>query len=57
MEALDGKVNGNAQIDALLVIWATLRNMTRWLLGHAESTLDIAASVQRYHGGMQTLLK
>jgi len=57
VEALDGKVNGNAQIDALLVIWGTLRNMTRWLLGHADATLDIAASVERYQGGMQLLLK
>jgi glutamate dehydrogenase len=32
IEALDGKVNGNTQIDALLVIWSTLRGMTRWLL-------------------------
>ena len=35
IEALDGKVDGNTQIDALLVIWATLRGMTRWLLNHA----------------------
>jgi len=57
LEALDGKVNGNAQIDAMLVIWASLRNMTRWLLSHAEATLDIAAAVDRYHAGMQTLVK
>ncbi|MEO8672579.1 MAG: NAD-glutamate dehydrogenase domain-containing protein [Tahibacter sp.] len=56
IEALDGSVNGNAQIDALLVIWASLRNMTRWLLSHNEATLAIAAAVSRYHDGMQTLL-
>jgi glutamate dehydrogenase len=57
IEALDGKVNGNAQIDALLVIWATLRGMTRWLLNHAETNLDIAAAVARYHDGMRELRK
>ncbi|HZP66996.1 MAG TPA: NAD-glutamate dehydrogenase domain-containing protein [Rudaea sp.] len=57
IEALDGKVNGNAQIDALLVIWSALRNSTRWVLNHSESTLDIAAAVKRYHGGMRELRK
>jgi glutamate dehydrogenase len=55
IEALDGKVDGNTQIDALLVIWATLRGMTRWLLNHAGATLDIAAEVRRYHDGMRKL--
>ena len=53
IEALDGKVNGNAQIDALLVIWTTLRGLTRWLLNHADATLDIADAVARYHDGMR----
>jgi len=55
IEALDGKVNGNTQIDALLVIWSTLRGMTRWLLNHGEAALDIAVAVQRYHHGMREL--
>jgi glutamate dehydrogenase len=55
IEALDGKVNGNTQIDALLVIWSALRNQTRWLLNHTKATLDIAAAVQKYHVGMRTL--
>ena len=55
IEALDGKVNGNAQIDALLLIWAALRNSTRWMLNHSESTLDIAAAVKRFHQGMRDL--
>jgi len=55
IEALDGKVNGNAQIDALLLIWAALRNSTRWVLNHSETTLDIAAAVSRYHQGMRDL--
>ncbi|MEO8803805.1 MAG: NAD-glutamate dehydrogenase domain-containing protein [Rudaea sp.] len=57
IEALDGKVDGNAQIDALLVIWNTLRNMTRWLLNHSDATLNIAAAVDRYYPGMRDLLK
>ena len=55
IEALDGKINDHAQIDALLVIWASLRNSTRWLLNHSEATLDIAAAVARYHPGMREL--
>ncbi|HSN00599.1 MAG TPA: NAD-glutamate dehydrogenase, partial [Rudaea sp.] len=55
IEALDGKVNGNAQIDALLVIWNALRGSTRWILNHSDATLDIAAAVDRYHQGMRDL--
>jgi len=55
IESLDGKVDGNAQIDALLLIWAALRNSTRWMLNHAEANLDIAASVERFHSGMREL--
>ncbi len=57
IEALDGKVNGNTQIDALLVIWGALRNSTRWVLNHSDATLDIAAAVERYHQGMRDLRK
>jgi glutamate dehydrogenase len=57
IEALDGKVNGNAQIDALLVIWQCLRGTTRWLLNHAEEGLDIAAAVSKYHDGIRELRK
>ncbi|ODV19052.1 MAG: glutamate dehydrogenase [Lysobacteraceae bacterium SCN 69-25] len=55
IEALDGKVNGNAQIDALLVIWQLLRNMTRWLLNQPGESLDIAKAVARYQPGMLAL--
>ena len=57
IEALDGKVNGNAQIDALLVVWQCLRGMTRWLLNHSGESLDIAAAVSKYHPGMVELRK
>jgi glutamate dehydrogenase len=52
IEDLDGKVNGNAQIDANLAIWQLLRNMTRWLLNHPDEVQDIAASVARYEPAM-----
>ncbi|MHB8680119.1 MAG: NAD-glutamate dehydrogenase [Rudaea sp.] len=55
IDALDGKVDGNAQIDALLVIWNALRGSTRWVLNHSDATLDIAAAVERYHQGMRDL--
>ncbi|MBS0486680.1 MAG: NAD-glutamate dehydrogenase [Proteobacteria bacterium] len=55
IEALDGKVDGNTQIDALLVIWNALRGSTRWILNHSDATLDIAAAVDRYHAGMREL--
>jgi glutamate dehydrogenase len=48
IEELDGKVDGNAQIDANLTIWSLLRSMTRWLLNHPADVQDIAAAVDRY---------
>jgi glutamate dehydrogenase len=55
IESLDGKVNGNAQIDANLAIWRLLRSMTRWLLNHPGEVQDIAASVDRYWPPMNEL--
>ena len=55
IEELDGKVNGNAQIDANLAIWKLLRNMTRWLLNHPGEVHDIAAAVDRYWPPMEEL--
>ncbi len=57
IEALDGKVSGQTQIDALLVVWQCLRGLTRWLLNHSGESLDIAAAVSKYHPGMQELRK
>jgi glutamate dehydrogenase len=57
IEALDGTVNGNAQIDALLVVWQCLRGMTRWLLNHSGETLNIAGAVEKYQPGMNELRK
>jgi glutamate dehydrogenase len=55
IEELDGKVNGNAQIDANLTIWKLLRNMTRWLLNHPGEVQDIAAAVDRHEPAMREL--
>ncbi len=55
IEALDGQVNGDSQIDALLKIWTLLRNMTRWLLSQPGESLDIARAVERYQPGMVEL--
>ncbi len=57
IEALDGRVSGQTQIDALLVVWQCLRGLTRWLLNHSGESLDIAAAVSKYHPGMQELRK
>ncbi len=49
IEALDGVVSAESQIDAQLKVWSLMRQMTRWLLNLPGSRLDIAASVARFH--------
>jgi len=55
IDALDGKVSADAQIDALMKIWALLRHISRWLLNRPGTTLDITELVQRYQPGMDQL--
>ncbi|MBX3688973.1 NAD-glutamate dehydrogenase [Dokdonella sp.] len=55
IEALDGEVAEGVQIDALLKIWNLQRNLTRWLLNHRGSVLDIAELVGRYGPGVNAL--
>ena len=55
IEALDGTIAENVQIDALLKIWDLLRNLTRWVLNHRGVTLDIAGIVARYAPGVAEL--
>lgn len=55
IEALDGAVAEAVQVDALLKIWDLLRNLTRWLLNHRGSALDIAGIVERYTPGVMQL--
>ncbi len=55
IDALDGKAAEAAQIDALLLIWNLLRNLSRWLLNRPGGRLDIAGSVARYKPGLDQL--
>ncbi len=55
IDALDGKVAEQAQVDALMRIWNVLRSMTRWLLQRPGGQRDIAAAVARYLPGMTAL--
>ena len=55
IDELDGKLPEADQIDALLLIWNLQRGTTRWLLNRPGERLDIAAAVQRYKSGMDTL--
>jgi len=57
IEALDSKVAEDTQIDAIKQIWSLLRHLTRWLLNRPGGTLDIAANVERYQGGVSALRK
>ena len=55
IDALDLHVPEPAQLDALMMIWSILRNMTRWLLNRPGERLDIASAVDRYMPCMQQL--
>jgi glutamate dehydrogenase len=55
IEALDGKIGENVQVDALLKLWDLLRNLTRWLLNQRGANLDIAGLVERYTPGVTQL--
>jgi glutamate dehydrogenase len=52
IDGLDLKVPEAAQLDALMLVWNTLRNMTRWLLQRPGGRRDIASTVARYLPGM-----
>jgi glutamate dehydrogenase len=55
IQALDGKISEAVQVDALLKMWDLLRGLTRWLLNHRGSELDIAGIVERYAPGVARL--
>ncbi|MBK8286799.1 MAG: NAD-glutamate dehydrogenase [Ahniella sp.] len=55
IEALDGKVHGDQQIDAMLRIWNLMRALTRWLLNLPGERLDIAQAVAKYGPGFRAL--
>lgn len=49
IDALDGKVPEQVQIDALEVIWQLQRSFVRWLLLRPGAMPGITAAVERYH--------
>ncbi len=55
IDALDGKVDESAQIDALQVIWTLQRAFTRWLLSRPGAIPDITTAVDRYHDGFRNI--
>lgn len=55
LDALNAKVSGEAQMSAHLKIWNLLRNLTRWLLNMPGGMSDIAALVNKYSIGAQSL--
>jgi len=52
IEALDGSVHDDAQMDAMGLVWQLLRHATRWLLNAPGQRRDIARAVQRYAPGV-----
>jgi glutamate dehydrogenase len=55
IDALDGKVAEEAQIDALQAIWLLLRSMSRWLLGRPGAMPEIAPAVARFAPGLEAI--
>ena len=57
IDALDSKVEEQAQIDALMLNWNVLRAMTRWLLQRPGERRSIADAVARYAPGVAELMQ
>ena len=55
IDALDGRVPEEVQIDALLTIWHLLRTMSRWLLSRPGKMPEITAAMARYGEGLKTV--
>lgn len=55
IDALDGKVSDEVQIDALQVIWNSQRSFTRWLLSRPGAIPAISTAVKRYHEGFSAI--
>ncbi|PJK14397.1 glutamate dehydrogenase [Lysobacteraceae bacterium NML07-0707] len=55
IDALDGKVSDEVQIDALQVIWNSQRSFTRWLLSRPGAIPAIDTAVKRYHQGFSEI--
>ncbi|NUS39067.1 MAG: NAD-glutamate dehydrogenase [Lysobacter sp.] len=57
IDALDGKVPEEVQIDALLAIWNLLRGTSRWLLSRPGALPPIAEAVERYRSALGEIRK
>jgi glutamate dehydrogenase len=57
IDALDGKVPEDVQIDALLAIWNLIRGTSRWLLSRPGALPPIAEAVERYRGALDEIRK
>jgi glutamate dehydrogenase len=57
IEALDGRIHDDAQMDAMQVVWTLIRHATRWLLNLPGQRLEIAAAVARYAPGVASIRK
>ncbi|PNS07911.1 NAD-glutamate dehydrogenase [Solilutibacter silvestris] len=55
IDALDGKVASDVQVDALMVIWELQRGFTRWLLSRPGAIPNIQQAVDRYHDGFRDI--
>ncbi|HOV96151.1 MAG TPA: NAD-glutamate dehydrogenase [Thermomonas sp.] len=55
IDALDGKLPGSVQVDALQVIWELQRGFTRWLLSRPGAVPAITTAVERYHDGFRDI--
>ncbi|HSR64931.1 MAG TPA: NAD-glutamate dehydrogenase domain-containing protein, partial [Xanthomonadaceae bacterium] len=55
IDALDGKVAEEVQIDALLAIWNLIRGTSRWLLSRPGALPPIAEAVERYRGALDEI--
>jgi len=57
VEGLDNKVTASLQIDALLVMWNQLRQVTRWLANLPGHDLPIQAMLDRLQPGLEQVQK
>ena len=57
VEALDNKVSADLQIDAMLVLWHQLRQVTRWLANLPGHELEIQPMIDRLRPGLEAIQK
>lgn len=57
VEAADNKVAATVQLDALLVMWQQLRQVTRWVANRKGGADDVEAVIRRLQPGFETMQK